>query len=82
MWVARDKNIKYCNDNATSHLWLYLDNKPIRCPREYDPDLADADYTGCWLGKNSSKIPLDDSLFPELRWEDEPIEVELTIKEK
>lgn len=28
----------------------------------------------------NSEIPLDDSLFPELTWEDEPIEVELIIR--
>lgn len=79
MWIARDKNIKYVHNNTSNHLWLYITDKPTRMSRAYNPNLDDMDYTGCWLGANSSMMPIDDSLFPELKWEDEPIEVEFTI---
>lgn len=78
MWVARDKNIKYCYDNETSFLWLYFGSKPIRNNKPYDPNLFDMDYTGCWLAQDDGLIiPLDNSLFPNLKWEDDPIEVGL-----
>ena len=78
MWVARDKNIKYCFDNETSFLWLYFGGKPIRNNKPYDPNLCDMDYTGCWLAQDDGLIiPLDNSLFPNLKWEDDPIEVGL-----
>lgn len=34
----------------------------------------------CWNGRKAWH--LDDSLFPDLKWEDEPVEVEITIKRK
>ena len=78
MWVARDKNIKYCYDNETSFLWLYFGSKPIRNNKPYDPNLFDMDYTGCWLAQDDGLIiPLDNSLFPNLKWEDEPVEVSI-----
>ena len=78
MWVARDKNIKYCYDNETSFLWLYFGSKPIRNNKPYDPNLCDMDYTGCWLAQDYGLIiPLDNSLFPNLKWEDEPVEVSI-----
>jgi len=35
--------------------------------------------TGVWCG-GKDYFPLDKNIFPELTWNDEPIEVELTIK--
>lgn len=32
------------------------------------------------FGVNWENFTIDESLFPDLKWEDEPIEVELTIK--
>lgn len=79
MWIARDENIKYVHNNTSNHLWLYITDKPIRMSRAYNPNLDDMDYTGCWLGADSSMMPIDDSLFPELKWEDEPQEVCLCV---
>lgn len=71
MWVARDEADVLC---------LYT-HKPIRTendktignwwilPHEIE-DSGEGEY-----------IVIDPNLFPELRWEDEPIEVELRIKE-
>lgn len=47
-------------------LWLY-NEKPIRNEEEND-----------WSPTDIVVGALDTNMFPELRWEDEPIEVELT----
>lgn len=68
MWVARDKD---------GCLWLYI-YKPIRSKTNY------------WWEVDEQNTPLDEDdclmidieLFPDLRWEDEPIEVELVRKEE
>lgn len=35
--------------------------------------------TGTWMGF-AQCMKIDKELFPELKWDDEPIEVEITIK--
>ena len=61
MWIARDKDGKL-------NLFTFL--KPVRM-----------DEDGCWVkadcpGELADSIRLDDNLFPQLTWDDEPIEVE------
>ena len=53
-------------------LWLYRE-KPYR---------VEGTFCSHWTDKNgpNSEFPLDINIFSELTWEDEPIEVELTIK--
>lgn len=67
MWVARDKD---------GCLWLYI-YKPIRSKTNYwwevDEQNTPLDEDDCML--------IDIELFPDLSWEDEPIEVELVRKE-
>jgi len=65
MWIARDKD---------ECLWLFID-KPIR-----------SQTNGWWEVDTQNSLLRDDvclqingDLFPELGWEDEPIEVELVI---
>lgn len=63
-WVAR-------NEKAYSgcDLQLFIDQKPKR--RGTMP---------YWIGKIGHNITLNESLYPNLTWQDEPIEVEITIK--
>lgn len=68
-WVCRDKK-----DNALN---LHVE-KPYSaqsgCDVWDDPD---------WWGIDcASFLPLDKSLFPNLTWDSDPIEVEITIKRK
>ena len=64
-WVARDQNI---GEDGTN---LYLGyNKPKSIGQS--PFVTWCDY--------GDFISLPKEMFPELTWEDEPIEVELTIK--
>ena len=35
---------------------------------------------GCWSGEIAAQLPWE--LFPDLKWEDEPVEVEVTIRKK
>ena len=55
-------------------LWLY-DEKPTR-----------EEKYSCWINKSSITNEgigtLDDTMFPELKWEDEPMEVDLVPKGK
>lgn len=67
MWVARDKD---------ERLWLFID-KPKR-----------SQIHGWWEVDTQNSLLRDDDcmeisgeLFPEIKWEDEPIEVELVRKE-
>lgn len=68
MWVARDKD---------GDLWMFM-SKPIRHKnRAWVTRVKDMpkDYSNhCW------ETEIDSSLYPELKWEDEPIEVELRSK--
>ena len=62
MWIARDKDGKL-------HLFTFV--KPVR-----------KDEEGCWVKADCSckfagSIRLDDNLFPQLSWEDEPMKVGL-----
>ena len=66
MWVARDKN---------GTVWLYT-NKPIRSSMfsRWNVDSENSLlHTNEWM-------EIDRDLFPDLKWEDEPIEVELIKK--
>lgn len=65
-WIARDEKAYNGYD-----LHLFIKQKPKR--RGTMP---------YWIGKIGYSITLDDSLYPNLTWQDEPIEVELTIKNK
>lgn len=68
-WVCRDKK-----DNALN---LHVE-KPYRAQSGYDvydePDWQESDC--------ASLLPLEKSLFPDITWESDPIEVELIIKRK
>ena len=68
-WVCRDKK-----DNT---LYLHAE-KPYRAQSGYD-ECDDPDW---WENDYASYLPLDKSLFPNLTWESDPIEVEIIIKRK
>ena len=65
-YVARDKN---------GELWLYL-SKPIRMKEE---------FVSCSHGKaltnHFSKYSLNENDYANLKWEDEPVEVYLNLKD-
>ena len=65
-FVARDKN---------GELWLYL-SKPIRMKEE---------FVSCSHGKaltnHFSKYSLNENDYANLKWEDEPVEVYLNLKD-
>ena len=44
------------------------------------PEYITDEYDSCWI--NGHVLYLDDSLFPEVNFENSPQEVELVIKEK
>lgn len=81
MWVARDK---VSHDNSIKGLYLFMrKDKPRRIsigqvtPKDFWA------YIGGPI--NSDKVFLNDDDFPQfknLAWEDEPIEVDLYIKEQ
>lgn len=65
MWVAKDKN-----NIISSGLHLFVE-KPIR----------NKVVEGYWGTKGATEcMEIDSSLFPNLKWEDEPIEVKLVPK--
>lgn len=68
MWVARDKD---------ECLWLYID-KPIRSQTQiwWEVDTINS------LLRDDDCMEIDGDLFPDLSWEDEPIEVDLVRKEE
>lgn len=68
MYVARDKG---------ECLWLFID-KPIRSQTNgwWEVDTQNS------LLSDDDCMEIDGDLFHELRWEDEPIEVELVRKEE
>ena len=69
-WVAR------CKWRCPQELYFYSgDDKPIRCGSHVD-DVNEDFY---W-DFNHEAYPLPPTTFPELTWEDEPIEVELLIR--
>lgn len=59
----------YIARDKNGSLWLY-NEKPIR--QEEEEDWTIASPTDTAVGK------LDTNMFPELKWEDEPLEVNLT----
>jgi len=68
-WVCRDKK-----DNALN---LHAE-KPYRAQSGYDV----CDEPDWWESDCASFLPLDKSLFPDLTWESEPLEVEIIMKPK
>lgn len=68
MWIARDKN---------GTMWLYID-EPVRSSLfgrwEVDTEKS--------LLRSDDCMEIDGDLFPDLEWEDKPIEVELIRKKK
>ena len=68
-WVAR------CKWPCPDELYFYRgEEKPIRCGSQVE-DVKEDFY---WDFQHEV-APLDPTFFPDLKWEDEPIEVELTI---
>lgn len=68
-WVCRDKRHNALNLHA---------GKPYRAQSGYDVN----DEPDWWESDCASFLPLDNSLFPDLTWDSDPIEVELIIKRK
>lgn len=68
-WVCRDKKDNTLNLHA---------EKPYRARSGYDLS-EEPDW---WESDSASFLPLDKSIFPDLTWDSEPLEVEITIKRK
>lgn len=68
MYVARDKD---------ECLWLFID-KPIRSQKNgwWEVDTQNS------LLRDDDCMEIDGDIFPDLRWEDEPLEVELRADDK
>ena len=69
-WIAREGNFKGYMFDYTNQLIIF-EEKPKRLEND-----------GCWDGRFILS-QINESFFPEfknLKWEDEPVEVELTIK--
>ena len=62
-WIARDKM------EFESNLFLFFGEKP------YKYELTD----DVWISTNGDFVPLDKELYPEIKWNTEPVEVEVTI---
>lgn len=70
MWIARDKD---------GELYLFTFVKPVRIEEDNENYWIKDEY----CGDLADCIRLDDKLFPDLKWEDEPVEVNLiTLKKK
>ena len=69
MWIARDKD---------GQLTLFT-NKPHRCT---DVGWDNESWDVVSMDEFTDTMILNPNLFPNLTWEDEPIEVELTLKKK
>lgn len=69
MWIARDKD---------RQLTLFT-NKPYRCT---DVGLDNESWGVVLMDEFTDTMILNPNLFPNLTWEDEPIEVELALKKK
>ena len=54
-------------------LWVARDKNGFRCAYEGKPERCDNQKE--WMGRFFSSMK--NSYFPELKWEDEPIEIEL-----
>lgn len=55
--------------DGDERIWVYE-----TCPKKYSEWLE-------WVG-NDGYMSIDQKSFPDLKWEDEPVEVEITIREK
>lgn len=66
MWIARDKD---------GTMWLYID-EPVRSLNSWEVDTEKS------LLRADDCMEIDGDLFPDIKWEDEPIEVELIKKKK
>lgn len=62
MWVARDKY---------NHLWFFVKYKPVRTHNLWECPVRNCDN----FHVEEGYLLNNDSLFPELKYEDEPIEV-------
>lgn len=73
-WIARSKFIQWTSSgpvfDGVGALTFYK-SKPIK--RKYDWENP---------GSSGEYLILDKNMFPDLKWEDEPIEVEMVIKTK
>jgi len=69
MWIARDKD---------GQLTLFT-NKPHRCT---DVGWDNESWDVVSMDEFTDTMILNPNLFPNLTWEDEPIEVELALKKK
>lgn len=67
-YVARDKNGK---------LWLYM-GKPLRCENAF---IADLSKGNALTNINFRCLGLDVKDYANLKWEDEPVEVFLNLKD-
>lgn len=65
-YVARDKN---------GSLWLYM-NKPVRCDTVFISQTS-----VCLIGQDFQYFGLNKNDYSNLKWEDEPIEVFVNIKD-
>ena len=63
-WVARDKD----GENP-SELAIFTGLSPNRLQR-----------AGWWENRGDSWMAIPDDMFPDIKWEDDPVEVELIIK--
>lgn len=70
MWVARERNGS-----------LYLFNRRPWKPSAIVIQSLPFGLEGHWFPSDSKQmIRIDDSLFPELTYDDEPLEIELKLK--
>lgn len=71
-WVVRDKYVQWTSNgpifDGIGSLNFFVE-KPTR-----------QGTNKFWWYAKGDKIQLDPNAFPELKWEDEPLSVELTIK--
>ena len=65
-----------CNNLPKIHGWVARELNGALNLYEVEP----ARYKGFWWDRDYTSTCLDPDLFPDLTWEDEPIEVELLIR--
>ena len=70
MWIAREKD---------GHLFLILNKPFIECERY---DFSEDDYWWSTGDSDDDGYELPDNLFPEVTFENSPMEVDLVIKNK
>ena len=78
MWIARDKKPKYSIPKYVAGGLYLFQHKPVLCKgggmEFWAVDDSDED---AW---DEGLIYLDDSMFPEVTFENSPVEVEIKIK--